>query len=273
MPAAVRANDDGVDVARELYETGHSFVKQGIADCRRAGASRPLHVYSIDSESNRKARATVTSLREKQKELTRQQLIEAALEVFSTNGYRNTSVEDLTRRAGASRATFYLHFSSKVDILVKASGLATADTPELYASLDRALAEQSRPAIEAAIEDIIGWFELHSGLLQAAAEAAMEDPSIILRADRLFDAFFEAMPFVRSQWPRSKQDQAKVRLHLFVLQLERFFQNYAATGRWAFPRAVLVGVLADLWSADFLPPTNAAKLATARSPTKASGRN
>jgi AcrR family transcriptional regulator len=197
-------------------------------------------------------------------------LIDAALEVFSTKGYRNTSVEDLTRSAGASRATFYLHFSSKFDILVKASAVATQDTPDLYAAIDLALAEGSRPALEAALDNIIKWFEAHSGLLQAAAEAAMEDPSIILRTDRLFDLFFEAMPFVRSQWPRPTQAEAKLRLHLFVLQLERFFQNYAATGRWAFPRDALVRVLADVWSTDFLPPAAATKPTRARPRTKAS---
>ncbi len=198
---------------------------------------------------------SVTSLRDKQKELTRQQLIESALEVFSTKGFTNTSVEDLTRSAGAGRATFYLHFASKLDILINASAVASEVTPDLYAALDKALADGSRRDFDAALDAIVSWFESHSGLLQAVSEAAMEDASTLIpKAHRLLDAYFEAMPYVRSQWPASKQQQAKVRLHLFVLQLERFFQTYAATGQWSFPRDVLIGVLADMWSTDFLPP-------------------
>lgn len=198
----------------------------------------------------------MVSLREKQKQLTRQQLLESALEVFSTNGYSKTSVEDLTTNAGASRATFYLHFSSKVDILLKASTLATKVVPDLYVALDAALAEGSRSALEDAIDAIVGWFEAHNGLLQAWAEAAMEDPGLHRRSHRLLDTLFESMPYVRSRWPATREDEAKLRVHLFVLQLERFFQVHAATRRWAFPRELLVGVLADMWSTDFLPPAS-----------------
>lgn len=201
----------------------------------------------------------MANLREMQKQLTRQQLLEAAIEVFSSRGFTNTSVEDLTSSAGASRATFYLHFSSKLDILLSASAIATEDTPDLYAALDAALERGSRAAVVKAIDDIVGWFETYSGLLQAWAEAAMEDPTLITRARPLMDAFFDAMPFVRSTWPGGKQEQGRLRLHLFVLQLERFFQNYAATGEWAFPRAVLVDTLADLWSKDFFPPASSAR--------------
>ena len=41
----------------------------------------------------------MVSLREKQKHRTPQRLIEAALDLSSTKGYRNTSVEDLPRCA------------------------------------------------------------------------------------------------------------------------------------------------------------------------------
>jgi AcrR family transcriptional regulator len=39
------------------------------------------------------------------------------MEVFAEKGYAATTVEDITRAAGASAATFYLHFRRKVDVL------------------------------------------------------------------------------------------------------------------------------------------------------------
>lgn len=203
--------------------------------------------------------ARLVSLREQQKQLTRQRLLESALEVFSSKGYVNTTVDDLVASAGASRATFYLHFSSKIDILVKASTIATEDTPALYAALDEALADGSRAALEAAIDGIMSWFEAHNGLMQAWVEAAMESPDLRRKDRYLLDKFFDAMPYVRSTWPPSREEQARLRLYLFVQQFERFFQNHAATGKWDFPRDVLIGVLADLWSVGFFPPASSAE--------------
>lgn len=44
---------------------------------------------------------------------TRQQLLDASAEEFAGFGYRRTSMEAIARRAGLSRATVYLHWSSK----------------------------------------------------------------------------------------------------------------------------------------------------------------
>ena len=203
--------------------------------------------------------AHLVSLRDQQKQLTRQRLLEAALEVFSSKGYANTTVDDVVASAGASRATFYLHFSSKIDLLLEVSTIATNDTPALYAALDKALADGSRAELEAAIDGILSWFEAHRGLLQATAEAAMETKDLRRKARDLLGEFFDAMPYVRSTWPPSLEEQVRLRLYLFVVQFERFFQNRTAAGKWDFPRDVLIGVLADLWSVGFFPPASSAE--------------
>lgn len=58
-----------------------------------------------------------TSLREAQKELTRTRLLDAAAELISGQGYAATTIEEIATAAGATRATFYLHFASKSDIV------------------------------------------------------------------------------------------------------------------------------------------------------------
>jgi AcrR family transcriptional regulator len=44
-------------------------------------------------------------------------LDDAAHELFLEQGYEGTSVDDIARRAGISRATFFNYFSSKSDVL------------------------------------------------------------------------------------------------------------------------------------------------------------
>ncbi len=46
----------------------------------------------------------------------RQQLVDAARAVFEERGYGATRIEDITARAGVSRATFYVYFASKREV-------------------------------------------------------------------------------------------------------------------------------------------------------------
>jgi AcrR family transcriptional regulator len=46
-------------------------------------------------------------------------ILTAAREVFRTQGYNETSVEDLRRAAGVSRATFYFYFQDKREVLLR----------------------------------------------------------------------------------------------------------------------------------------------------------
>ncbi len=46
----------------------------------------------------------------------RQNLLDAARELFSAKGYHATTVDDITRGAGVAKGTFYLYFSEKREI-------------------------------------------------------------------------------------------------------------------------------------------------------------
>ena len=60
-----------------------------------------------------KAETAALSLREQHRVFTRERLIQGALEVFAHKGYVAATIDDIVAAAGASRATFYLHFHSK----------------------------------------------------------------------------------------------------------------------------------------------------------------
>lgn len=56
-------------------------------------------------------------MRERQRNLTRQCILDASLEAFDERGYHATTVDDIVSRAGIGRATFYLHFEGKPAVL------------------------------------------------------------------------------------------------------------------------------------------------------------
>src|SRR2546422_3883706 len=50
-------------------------------------------------------------------DLTRQRLVHAALELFSTRGYAATTTAEIARKAGVAEGTIYRHFQSKQHLL------------------------------------------------------------------------------------------------------------------------------------------------------------
>jgi AcrR family transcriptional regulator len=52
-----------------------------------------------------------------QSDLTKDILLNAAIAEFNQNGYFNTSVDSITKRAGVSHGTFYLYFKNKQDVI------------------------------------------------------------------------------------------------------------------------------------------------------------
>ena len=79
---------------------------------RNAGESKD------GTAKGRAPRARASSpLREAQKELARQRLLEAAIAAFEEKGYVDVTVDDIVQRAGTSRGTFYLYFQSKGETL------------------------------------------------------------------------------------------------------------------------------------------------------------
>lgn len=59
------------------------------------------------------------SIREEQKRVTYERLINAAKELFETAGADEVTIDQIAKRAGTNRTTFYLHFEDKAHIAFK----------------------------------------------------------------------------------------------------------------------------------------------------------
>ncbi len=57
------------------------------------------------------------SIREEKKQKTKQAILDAAIALFSTNGFENTSIEELAKSAGVGKGTVYGYFQTKKEIL------------------------------------------------------------------------------------------------------------------------------------------------------------
>lgn len=76
-------------------------------------------------------------------ETTREQIVEAADQLFYRQGYEHTSFADIAEAVQISRGNFYYHFKTKDDILDAVITLRLANTRKM---LDRWEVEEERPS-------------------------------------------------------------------------------------------------------------------------------
>jgi AcrR family transcriptional regulator len=89
-------------------------------------------------------------------EQTRLKIIAAALELFSKNGYSNTTLAMIADAAGFSRGPIYWHFKNKDELYQAVLGFSQEPLEQLIEQC-RSMAEQPLAAIEHFISE---WFRL-----------------------------------------------------------------------------------------------------------------
>jgi len=92
------------------------------------------------------------SIRESQKKLTRDRLINAATDLFREVSFRDVTINQIMDRAEVSRSTFYLYFKDKLDI-------ATAAARRRSSSQHIRLFEELASYEEPSVSDIRRWID------------------------------------------------------------------------------------------------------------------
>jgi AcrR family transcriptional regulator len=89
--------------------------------------------------------------------LTRQQLIDAAREIFARDGFEKASIQDISSLAGKTRGAFYVHFNDKEDVFFAIFEQYLADGQEQFRQRLQyaATREQRISALAAHLVDIV----------------------------------------------------------------------------------------------------------------------
>lgn len=103
-------------------------------------------------------------------------IVDATRDVFMTRGYAGTTIDEITKTAEVSRASFYTYFPSKREVLLAVGADAATGFSE---RVERLAAEGStRATLRAWVADFLDYLDTHAPFSFAWTQAALEDEEI-----------------------------------------------------------------------------------------------
>ncbi len=200
-------------------------------------------------------------LRAAQKAATRQLFKEAARAEFVRSGYGATRVEDVAAAAGASPATFYLHFPAKRDVVLELVGDVRTDGIEHYLRLET-VGEQG------SIKEITNWltasmarWEELMPIVRVIEEAAASDEVVRKAHYDFLSVGVEALVRGLERWGGTKDGSAHARAMLVMSLHQGYFLEVLRSG-FKIDAARDIPILARMWRSALRP-------SPAPSPTRA----
>ena len=124
-------------------------------------------------------------------EAAEREIVEAAEALLRERPFRELTVDDLMRRTGLSRPSFYVYFRDRHDLVLK---VVEHIGGELFGMSERWYeGTGDGPAlVREAIDGVVGVFAAHGPVLRALADAAAEDPRVEAAYAELMQRFVDA---------------------------------------------------------------------------------
>ena len=179
--------------------------------------------------------------------MTRNLLLEKGLELFNSQGYSATTIDDIAAGVGTTRTTFYLHFPSKGDLvrsLVETVNdiLTSVDDPSLtdvVASNDRRLIR------EFLSHKFDQWIDIKP-YITATHQAAAVEPDIQTTIDQWFDGAIAEIEAGLDRANRFDPSVRRIRCALAFGELEFISRRWMRLG-WTVDREIALDAMTDSW--------------------------
>ena len=165
-----------------------------------------------------------TELQQRQKQTSREKLLAAAREAFAEGSYAGAAIDDIVKRAGVNRSTFYRHFDSKFAI---AKALFEPFWPRLFAQYATLVPAGDLPTdaeIDRWIDGFITLYHPNRPLLDISVQIGILEPegtqwenTIRQEVIRLLGRHIPA--FRHAQADDATPD-ARIRVWLLLMQVE-----------------------------------------------------
>jgi AcrR family transcriptional regulator len=196
------------------------------------------------------------TLRDAQKAMTRQLLLDTALDLFESRGFANTTVDEIATRAGTTRVTFYAHFGSRGALMRALIDERLNDTLQRHRTPEGSTEPDLIDAVAAGERGrLAGWLSATAErwptvnpILRVAREAAVVEDELKDLVDRWME---EAIGDIEAGLAKAGRFDVEVRHFKGVLataQLDYVARHWPTAG-WAITRERMLSELADSWAA------------------------
>lgn len=187
----------------------------------------------------------LSELRQAQQAQTRHRLVAAAHQCFSDRGLAKTTIDDIVKRAGTSRATFYLHFQGKPQVLAASwDEIELPRVNRLFVDHD-AGADFSYGATRVWIERLLTFWEANPTMALNANQIMASDDELLRWGASNVLAVAQHMPNLVARLGANAQSWIVLR----VTQLERLMYFWV-TGNVPLSREELLEALSREWALD-----------------------
>mgnify|MGYP002737731723 CR=1 FL=1 len=172
-----------------------------------------------------------------QKLRTRRALADAARELFVQTGYGETKAEAIAARAGVSRATFYLHFASKAEIVTDLMRSLAGDLAENITNLAKCTTREATHE----------WLESHAELWREYEAEFIAMREALGTEQKVADEWFAFVNDVSARMSSPEGSaQTRVAISVFLLGLERTYASVLQQG-YSEPWELVREALTQQW--------------------------
>ncbi|CAN5269575.1 N/A [soil metagenome] len=180
------------------------------------------------------------TMRDRHRNLTREHILAASLEAFAERGYVAVTIDDIVRRAGIGRATFYLHFDSKAAVLRELRSTRMT----VWADQDAPRGGKSgRPTIRAFFDKVVDFYTSSPELYMVLHQARAADPEFAA-------AHLETMEANVNDWirtdvmPGATENQLRLAIAMMYTMVDSFMHLWLVDG-WKLDRESAIEAMTD----------------------------
>lgn len=189
-------------------------------------------------------------VREQQKLLTRERMLDAAVRVFRERGYADATIDDIVAAAAVGRATFYLHFKSKHDVM-RALILSEEEENERLVAELRRIEKPTRAALNDWLRRFVGHWVSEGDRFLVGLQALASEPDLSNEVEFGLRSAGEALADLMARHGKYRANEAAFRAELLVGALQQSCRALVSNPD-QYDVELVIRVIEEVWAANLL---------------------